>query len=305
MVLPRASGAALDAAIETACRDLYIRALMQFPPDVTAALERAAEQETSPIAANIMRTICENVRVAHERSLLHCQDTGIPVFFVKIGTEFPLAGLDVTDAIRRGTERATCEHPLRSSSTHTLTRRPTPTNTGERLPVIHYDLLPGADYLQILMIPKGSGSENMSFLKMLVPAAGIQGVKRFILECVVEAGANPCPPTIVGVGLGGSADLCMLLAKEAIARPVGSRNPDPMVAEMEEELLEAINATGIGPQGLGGRTTALAVHIEIAHTHITLNPVAVNLQCHSARRAASRLYADGRIEELALGVGKL
>src|SRR5213593_1051027 len=166
---PRAAAADLDAAIETACRDLYIRALKQFPPDVTAALERAAAQETSPIAASIMQTICENIRVAHERSLLHCQDTGIPVFFVKIGTDFPLAGLDVTDAIRRGTERATREHPLRSSSTHTLTRRPTPTNTGERLPVIHYDLLPGADHLQILMIPKGSGSENMSFLKMLVP----------------------------------------------------------------------------------------------------------------------------------------
>ncbi len=230
--------------------------------------------------------------------MLVCQDTGLVVFLVDVGTEFPLSGLDPAGALRRGVERATLEHPLRSSSTHPLTRKQTPTNSGMGVPVIHYRLVRDSDIMGITCVPKGSGSENMSFLKMLVPAAGIEGVKRFIIDCVAEAGANPCPPIIVGIGLGGTADRCMQLAKEAIARPCGSRNSDPLIEEFEQEMLEQINSLGIGPQGLGGRTTALAVHAEYAHTHITLNPVAVNIQCWAARRASARIYPDGRIEEL-------
>lgn len=245
-----------------------------------------------------METICRNVEVADEKDMLVCQDTGLVVFLVNLGADFPLAGLDPEGALRRGVERATVEHPLRSSSTHPLTRQQTPTNSGVRVPIVHYRITPGDDTMEIVCIPKGSGSENMSFLKMLVPAAGIEGVKRFVIDCVVEAGANPCPPTVVGVGLGGTADLCMQLAKEAIARPCGSRNPDPLIAEFEEEMLARINSLGIGPQGLGGRTTALAVNAEYAHTHITLNPVAVNIQCWAARRAGARIHPDGRIEEL-------
>lgn len=289
---------ALEAAIEQTACNLYIRALEDLPQDVKIALRRACDAETEPTPRKIMETICRNVEVADERSMLVCQDTGLVVFLVNLGTEFPLAGLDPTGALRSGVERATRERPLRSSSTHPLTRKQTPTNSGHRVPITHYQLVPGSDTMEITCIPKGSGSENMSFLKMLVPAAGVEGVKRFIIDCVVEAGANPCPPTIVGVGIGGTADLCMQLAKEAIARPCGSRNPDPLIADFEDEMLECINSLGIGPQGLGGRSTALAVHAEYAHTHITMNPVAVNIQCWAARRASARIHSDGRVEEL-------
>jgi len=205
-------------------------------------------------------------------------------------------GAGLEPAIRRGVERATREHPLRSSVCHALTRKNPQTNTGEGIPVVDLGFLLEGDHLEIRMMPKGSGSENMSFLKMLTPAAGLNGVKRFILACVVEAGGNPCPPTVVGVGLGGTADLCMRLAKEATFRPIGTPHPDPEVAALERELLAAINQTGIGPMGLGGDTTALAVQVEIAHTHITQNPVAVNIQCWRGERASARILADGRVE---------
>lgn len=284
--------------IEQAARDLYIRALKDLPRDVKIALQKARDSETEPVPRQIMETICRNVEVADERDMLVCQDTGLVVFLVNVGTDFPLAGLDTSGALRRGVERATLEHPLRSSTLHPLTRKQTATNSGTRIPVVHYQLIPDCDTIEITCIPKGSGSENMSFLKMLVPAAGIEGIKRFVIDSIVQAGANPCPPIIVGIGLGGTADLCMQLAKEAIARPCGSRNPDPLIAEFEEEMLELINSLGIGPQGLGGRTTALAVHAEYAHTHITMNPVAVNIQCWAARRASARIHPDGRIEEI-------
>lgn len=294
-----AEGANIVAsAIEQAAKDLYIRALKDLPEDVRVALKKARDTETDPTARQIMDACCRNVDVADERDMLICQDTGLVVFLVKLGTDFPIAGLDPTGALAKGTERATLEHPLRSSSTHPLTRKQTPTNTGNRIPVTHYHLIPNSDVMEITCIPKGSGSENMSFLKMLLPAAGVEGVKKFIVDCLFEAGANPCPPVVVGIGLGGTADLCTQLAKEAIARPCGSRNPDPLIADFEVEMLELINMLGIGPQGLGGKTTALAVHAEYAHTHITLNPVAVNIQCWAARRASARIHADGRIEEM-------
>jgi fumarate hydratase subunit alpha/L(+)-tartrate dehydratase alpha subunit len=162
--------------------------------------------------------------------------------------------------------------------------------------VIHYDFVRDSEVLDILFMPKGSGSENMSSLKMLVPADGVNGIKRFVLEQVVGAGAKPCPPTIVGIGIGGSSDLCMALAKKATTRPLGSHNPDPEMAALETELFEAINQTGIGPQGLGGNTTALAVHIESAWTHITCNPVAVNMQCWRAERRRAKVWKDGKVE---------
>jgi tartrate/fumarate subfamily iron-sulfur-dependent hydro-lyase alpha chain len=162
--------------------------------------------------------------------------------------------------------------------------------------VIHYDFVADSDVLEILFMPKGSGSENMSFMKMLVPADGVNGIKRFVLEHVVGAGAKPCPPTIVGIGIGGSSDLCMTLAKKATSRPLGSKNPDPEMAALETELFDAINQTGIGPQGLGGNTTALAVHIESAATHITCNPVAVNMQCWRAERRRAKITTDEKVE---------
>jgi tartrate/fumarate subfamily iron-sulfur-dependent hydro-lyase alpha chain len=228
--------------------------------------------------------------------MMVCQDTGIPIYWVEIGGKLRLDGARLSQAIVRGTERATREHPLRSSIVSPLTRQNRQTSTGERIPIIHYDFVADSDILDILFMPKGSGSENMSFMKMLVPADGVAGIKRFVLEQVIGAGAKPCPPTIVGVGIGGSSDLCMTLAKKATLRPLGSRNADPQLAALEEELLSAINQTGIGPQGLGGDTTALGVHIESAWTHITCNPVAVNLQCWRAERRRAKLSPDGKVE---------
>jgi len=237
-----------------------------------------------------------NIEVAEARGLLVCQDTGIPVFKVRVGRRFPFDGPALLAALTRGVERATAEHPLRSSVCHPITRENPQTNTGRRIPVVDFEFLEEGEWLELRMMPKGSGAENQSYLKMLTPADGLGGVKRFVLESVLEAGGKPCPPIVVGVGLGGTADLAMKLAKEAIWRPIGEPNPDPELAKLEAELLEAVNATGLGPMGLGGDTTALAVHIEAAYTHITQNPVAVTLQCWRGERASARIYPDGRVE---------
>jgi tartrate/fumarate subfamily iron-sulfur-dependent hydro-lyase alpha chain len=282
--------------VENVCRDLYIRSLKEIPPDVVEAVKRAALSETTEVARRIFSHYLQSIELGRSKNMIVCQDTGIPIYWVDIGGRLRLDGARLTQAITRGTERATVEHPLRSSIVSPLQRENRQTSTGYRIPVIHYDFVADSDELDILFMPKGSGSENMSFLKMLVPADGVNGIKKFVLEQVVGAGAKPCPPTIVGVGIGGSSDLCMTLAKKASTRPLGSANPDPQVAELERELFEAINETGIGPQGLGGRTTALAVHIESAWTHITCNPVAVNMQCWRAERRRAKLRADGNVE---------
>jgi tartrate/fumarate subfamily iron-sulfur-dependent hydro-lyase alpha chain len=282
--------------VENVCRDLYIRSLKEIPPDVVEAVKRAAQSETTEVARRIFSHYLQSIELGRSKDMIVCQDTGIPIYWVDIGGRLRLDGARVTQAITRGTERATVEHPLRSSIVSPLQRENRQTSTGYRIPVIHYDFVADSDELDILFMPKGSGSENMSFLKMLVPADGVKGIKKFVLEQVVGAGAKPCPPTIVGVGIGGSSDLCMTLAKKASTRPLGSANPDPQIAELERELFEAINETGIGPQGLGGRTTALAVHIESAWTHITCNPVAVNMQCWRAERRRAKLRADGNVE---------
>ncbi|PWU15652.1 MAG: fumarate hydratase [Verrucomicrobia bacterium] len=282
--------------VENVCRDLYIQSLKEIPPDVIAAIRRAAERETKEVGRRIFSHYLQSIDLGRTQNMIVCQDTGIPIYWVDIGGNLEINGARLTEAIVKGTERATREHPLRSSIVSPLGRKNRQTSTGERIPVIHYDFVPDSDELNILFMPKGSGSENMSFLKMLVPADGVAGIKRFVLEQVVGAGAKPCPPTIVGVGIGGSSDLCMSLAKKATTRPLGSKNPDPELAAMEEELLGAINQTGIGPQGLGGDTTALAVHIESAWTHITCNPVAVNLQCWRAERRRAKIWPDGRTE---------
>jgi len=205
-------------------------------------------------------------------------------------------GTKIESAIRDGCKNATLEYPLRSSICDPITRKMTIDSTGTRVPVIDFSFLPDADYLEMRMMPKGSGSENMTWLKMLLPADGLKGIKKFVLECILDAGGQGCPPTIVGVGIGGTSELCLKLAKEAIFRPVGRANPDPAIAVLEKELFEAINMSGIGPMGLGGDTTALAVHVETAHTHMTLNPVAVNSQCWRGERSSAKIFRDGTVE---------
>lgn len=296
-------------AVEEAARQLYVRALKVLPPDLKAALARARETETDDTGRRFLDIMLENVEVAERDANLVCQDTGTVVFWLEIGEECAFNLARVTAAVKRGTERATVEHPLRPNAVHPLTRKNTMTNTGRHLPAMHYEFVPGsaadgpglpgaavpADGLKLHCLPKGSGSENMSFLKMLIPADGVAGVKRFILECIVEAGPKPCPPTIVGVGLGGTADLCAALAKRAVLRPLGTHSDDPVVAALEDELFAAANELGIGPMGLGGHNTVLGVNIEYAHTHITQNPVAVNLQCWAARRASAVITPAGDV----------
>ncbi len=282
--------------IEETAKELYIRALKILPPDVRIALKNAYERETHPTAKETFKTILRNVEIADRDNVLICQDTGLPIYMVKIGSKFPMDGARIAAALKEGAKRATLEHPFRGSSTHPVTRVNPQTGVGEGLPVIYWDFIGENDYLDILMIPKGSGSENMSAMKMFIPADGVAAVKKFVIDTVLQSGSNPCPPGVIGVGIGGTADLVTKLAKEAIARPVGSHNHDPFFAKLEDDLCEAINSLGIGPMGLGGDITTLAVHIEWAHTHITQNPVAVNTQCWPARRARAKIYSDGRVE---------
>ncbi len=290
------AGTTLEATVEDAAAHLYVWALKDIPQDLRDALRDAMERETHKVGRRILETITTNVSVADEQGNLVCQDTGIAVYYVRVGEHFPLHPARIEEALRAGTRRATLEHPLRSNTVHTLTRQPTGDNTGHRIPHIHWEFVPGWDGLDVKCVPKGSGSENMSFLKMLVPADGVKAIKRFVLDSIVGAGGKPCPPGIVGVGIGGSADLAMHLAKEAIARPVGTHNADPDVGALEQDLFTLLNETGVGPMGLGGDTTVLAVHVEQAHTHITLNPVAVNYQCWAARRASAHISATGAVE---------
>lgn len=284
-------------AIETAACQLYLRALKRIPADVRQALAGALGREREgghQTAEQVVFTILENIATADAGDTLVCQDTGLPVFKVAIGLPVNVAELEA--CLRRGCERATAEHPLRSNTVHPLTRRHTGTNTGRGIPVVHLEFTPSTGRIEITMAPKGSGSENMSFLKMLTPAEGARGIKRFVLQCIFESGARPCPPMIVGIGLGGTSELAARLAKDASTfRRIGSASADPAVAALERELLDLINQTGIGPQGMGGATTALAVHIEWAHTHISQNPVAVNIQCWRGERAEAAITADGAI----------
>jgi fumarate hydratase subunit alpha/L(+)-tartrate dehydratase alpha subunit len=279
--------------IEDTARELYVRALKILPPDIKEGFRELQANETSARAQGVLGTMVTNIAVAERTNNLLCQDTGIPIYNVTIGPGVDVDGHALQQALRRGCERATKEHPLRSSVVHPLTRKNEHTSCGIEVPVIHVDFSDKPETLEIEMIPKGSGSENNSFLKMAVPAEGIDAIKTFVVDCVIAAGGKTCPPTIVGVGIGGTSDLCVALAKRAATRPLGTQCADPEGARLEQQLSAAVNQLGVGPQGLGGDSTSFAVHIELAATHITMNPVAVNMQCHSARRASATLTPAG------------
>ena len=280
-------------AVEEAAMTLYVRALKVLPPDIKAGLTRLVTTESAATAQSVLATMVTNIQVAEDTNNLLCQDTGIPIYNLLIGPNVEFDGHALKQAIRRGCERATREHPLRSSVVHPLTRKNNHTSCGIEVPVIHIDFSETPDTLEIEMIPKGSGSENNSFLKMAIPAEGVDAIKTFVIDCVLAAGGKTCPPTIVGVGLGGTSDLSMALAKRAATRELGSRCIDPEGAQLEALLSAAVNQLGVGPQGLGGDSTAFAVQIELAATHITMNPIAVNMQCHSARRARATFTPAG------------
>lgn len=279
--------------VEETAKELYIRALKVLPPDIKSGVAQLAAHETVPTARDVLATMVTNIRVAEETNNLLCQDTGVPIYNVVIGSGVEVDGHALKQAIRTGCERATREHPLRSSVVHPLTRKNDHTSCGIEVPVIHIDFSDAPDSLTIEMVPKGSGSENNSFLKMAIPAEGIDAIRTFVVDCVLAAGGKTCPPTIVGVGLGGTSDLCVALAKRAATRALGTCCSDPEGAKLEEQLSAAVNQLGVGPQGLGGDSTAFAVHIELAATHITMNPIAVNMQCHSARRAKATFTPAG------------
>jgi fumarate hydratase subunit alpha/L(+)-tartrate dehydratase alpha subunit len=264
-----------------------------LPDDIKAGIDRLDRAETDGRAQVVLKTMITNIAVAEREDNLLCQDTGLPIYNVKIGGNVQYDGMALMAAIRKGCERATKEYPLRSSVVHPITRKNNHTSCGIDMPAIHIDFSDAAETVEIEMVPKGSGSENNSFLKMAIPADGINGVKAFVIESVVSAGGKTCPPTIVGVGVGGTSDQCVAMAKRAAVRPLGSSCSDEEGAKLEKELSLAVNQLGIGPQGLGGDGTAFAVHVELAHTHITLNPVAVNMQCHSARRARATFTPTG------------
>ena len=279
--------------VEEAAKELYIRALKQLPPDIKRGLDALAGAETDAGARRMLGTMIANIKVAEDTDNLLCQDTGIPIYNVWIGRGVEVDGVALKAAIRTGCARSTREYSFRSSIVHPVTRFNEQDSTGRGVPVIHVDFTEQPETLVIEMVPKGSGSENNSWLRMAIPAEGVDAIKTFVVDCVLEAGGKTCPPTIVGVGVGGTADLCMHLAKVAATRPLGSRCDDPEGAKLEASLGAAVNSLGVGPQGLGGDSTAFAVHVETAATHITMNPVAVNMQCHSARRARATLRPTG------------
>jgi len=260
-------------------KDACMSANFELGEDVIAAFRKTKETEESPVGKEILEQLIENATIAKEEKIAMCQDTGFAVCFVEIGDEVKVSGGNLVEAINEGVRQGYKEGYLRKSICHPFTRK----NTGDNTPaIVHLDMVPG-DQLKIIVAPKGGGSENMSRVTMLKPSDGIEGIKRFVVERVRESGANPCPPLVVGVGIGGTFEKAALIAKKALLRPVGSKNPDPELVSLEEELLVEINDLGVGPQGLGGRTTALAVHVNMHPCHIASLPVAININCHASR----------------------
>ena len=268
-----------SADISRTLKRLFMEANTDLGEDVMETLKAGREQERSPVGKDIFDQLLENAQLAHDTKIPICQDTGYALVFVEMGQDVHVSGGDFNEAVQEGVRQAYKEGYLRKSVCHPFTRK----NTGDNTPALIYiDMVPG-DKLHITAVPKGGGSENMSRLFMLPPSAGVQGIKQRVIETVREAGPNPCPPTIIGVGIGGTFEQCALQAKKALLRPLGEPSPDPELAALEKEWLAEVNKLGIGPQGLGGTITSLGLHIRMLPCHIASLPVAVNIQCHAAR----------------------
>ena len=260
-------------------RDLCIDANYDLGDDVLLAFNQAIEKEDSGTGREVLKELIENARIAREEKVPICQDCGLAVVFIEIGQDVHITGGDLKEAINEGVRQGYMEGYLRKSACHPITRK----NTGDNTPaILHLQIVPG-DRMKIIFAPKGGGSENMSRVDMLTPAVGIEGIKDFVVKRVKESGSNPCPPTIIGIGVGGTFERSAILAKKALLRNIGDRNPDLELAKIEGEILARINKLGIGPMGYGGDTTSLDVFLEIEPCHIASLPVAVNIQCHAAR----------------------
>jgi fumarate hydratase subunit alpha len=281
-----------------AVKDVAIKLLelaaTELPHDVKEALQRAYREEKSEVGKAQLKAILKNVELAEKMRAPLCQDTGVVIFYVKAGSQ--VTGLDKVEiALRKATMRATGEVPLRPNAVDPFTQKNTGNNTGRFIPYIHWKVVPG-DTLEITVMPKGGGSENVSTLGMLSPNEGIKGLEKFVIDTVIKAGAKPCPPTILGVAVGGGADIAMKLAKAALLKPLNQPNPNLELAKLEEKLRQAANQTGIGPMGLGGKITVLDVKVDYAHRHPASYPVAVAVQCWAARRASARILHDGNVK---------
>ncbi len=285
----------LRDSIEKAAFEALRLATIKIPPDVKNALEKLYREEESEACRSQLKAILEDIKVAEELGKPICQDTGLVIFYVEVGTDFP-AIEEIEEAFVSATRRATKEIPLRPNTVHPFTHKNPGDNTGRFVPYIHWKLVPGNE-LKFTVVPKGGGSENTCALYFPPPGEGLRAVKKAVIEAVYAAGAKPCPPNIIGVGIGGGADISMKLAKEAaVLRKVGERHPDPKVASLEEELCSLLNELGIGAMGLGGKFTVLDVHVEFAHRHPASLPVAVAFQCWAARRATAIVKPDGSYE---------
>ena len=277
-----------ENSIKEAVYQLYKKSVIYLGDDVKSALKEALEVEDNDLGKLNIEAILKNLELAEEKQIPMCQDTGLPVVFVKLGN---VEVENLRKGIEKGIEKATKEVPIRPNIVDPLTRENTNINVGDYIPPIDIELI-DEEYLEITIFPKGFGSENNNALKMALPAEGIEGVKDFVVQSVLNTKGKPCPPTVIGVGIGGTSDFCLKLAKKALLGKVGERNPDPQIAKLEEEILEEINNSGIGPMGLGGKTTTLDVKILKAHTHTAGLPVGVCVQCWADRHATIKLFDE-------------
>lgn len=292
----------IETVVEDTAFKLLQLAVIELPKDVKDALKRAYKEEESEAGKTQLEAILQNIELAEKTGTPVCQDTGVIIFYVKAGAD--VKGLDkIEPALKKATIRATKEVPLRPNAVDPFTQKNSGDNTGNYIPFINWEIVSG-DAIEITVMPKGGGSENVCALGMIPPGEGVKGLKKFVIDTIVKAGAQPCPPTILGVAVGGGADIAMKLAKATLLRPIDKPNPNPELAKLEKELFEAANMTGIGPMGLGGKFTVLGAHVDYAHRHPASYPVAVAFQCWAARRATARIYSDGRIEYLTHKVAK-
>jgi len=291
-------GKGLETAkvVEDVAFNILKQAVIYLPADVKQALQKAYAEETSETGKTQLKAILDNIELAEKYRAPVCQDTGTIIFYVKAGAK--AKNLDkVEEALIKATRKATKEVPLRPNAVDPFTQKNSGDNTGRLIPYINWEIVHG-DSLELTVMTKGGGSENVCASGMLVPGEGIKGLKRFVVDAVMKAGAQPCPPTILGIAMGGGADISMKLAKKALLRPLSEPNPDPEIAKLEKEIFEAANMTGIGPMGLGGKTTVLCVHVDYAFRHPASFPAAVAFNCWAARKASARINADGRVEYL-------
>ena len=282
--------------VENVAFNILKQAVIYLPEDVKQALKKAYAEETSETGKTQLKAILDNIELAEKYQAPVCQDTGTIIFYVKAGAK--AKNLDkIEEALINATRRATKEVPLRPNSVDPFTQKNSGDNTGRYIPFLHWEIVPG-DSLELTVMTKGGGSENVCVTGMLVPGEGIKGLKKFVVDAVISAGAKPCPPNILGVAIGGGADIAMKLAKKTLLKPLNEPNQDPEIAKLEKEIFEAANMTGIGPMGLGGKTTVLGVHVDYAFRHPASFPAAVAFNCWAARRASARINADGTVEYL-------